>query len=201
MNIIFDFDGTIADSLGSVVELLNIEASKRGWEEFTAADIRKKGIGKILVSHKITGWKLYYIVWKMRRELGKKISEIEIFEGLPEAIRVLGKKHKLGIITSNSSKNVREFLAKYDLLGEFDYIDDSMNFYGKDKKLIKTLKKYSLDPTETVYVGDEKRDRDAAVKSGLGFVGVSWGYERPESLRSSGIKKVMTKTEDLVEAF
>lgn len=186
--IIFDFDGTLANTLMinlQIVKNLGLnhgrEITEPMVEEFknvSASDfLRENGISKI---------KLYFHFRKIKKELGKRMDEVDIFPGIKEEI---GKMHKagfrLGILSSNDKKNIEAFLKKYELEGFFDFIYTERNIFGKDTKLKFMMKLFRLRPEDVVYIGDEVRDIEAAKRAGIKNIAVAWGYNSPKILEAA----------------
>lgn len=205
MNLIFDFDGTLVDSLPAAVEIINKYLDKYGWfvghdhEKLTKEKIRTVGAQKLLKEFNISSWKLYLMVFMARREIAKYYEELEIFDGLAQVIKKLSKNNKLYIVTSNSNKNTKKLLKKYDLLKYFEDIDSSYSYFGKHKKLQKLALKHNLNIKETIYIGDETRDCEAARKAGIVFVGVSWGFEEASLLKKSKPSRIISSPKFLGE--
>ena len=173
MLLIFDFDGTIADSLDTFLKIVN----KRLDSTFTKNEVRKKGTKQLIKELKIPKLLLPFYVWRARREIQNFVSTLEPFKGMETVIRKLNKKHELAIITSNSKSNVIAFLTKHKLEKCFSEIDDSLAFFAKDKKIKKLLNSKALQSKDCIYIGDETRDVEAAKKAGVKSISVCWGYE------------------------
>src|SRR3989344_1121153 len=181
MLLIFDFDGTIADSLDTFLKIVN----KRLGSNLTKIEVRKKGTKKLIKELKIPKLLLPFYVWRARREIQNFVSTLEPFKGMETVIRKLNKKHELAIITSNSKSNVIAFLTKHKLEKCFSEIDDSLAFFAKDKKIKKLLNSKALQSKDCIYIGDETRDVEAAKKAGVKPIAVTWGYESRKLLMKS----------------
>lgn len=194
MNIIFDFDGTIANSLPLAVDIIN----KWGIaDELDLEKARKDGIKKTLTELDLSKVKLAYYLAKARKIMSQRINEIQIFDGMSDVIDQLSKKHRLGILTSNSSENVESFLKNNDLQ-KFNFIYAEYDLFGKSNKLRKIIKEQSLSIDETVYVGDETRDIEAAKDAGIRSIAVTWGYETKEVIEKADPDIVISKPSELL---
>lgn len=83
--------------------------------------------------------------------------------------------HPLGILSSNNKTNIVKFLKNYRI-DFFDFIYSEKNLFGKSRAIDNLLKKQDLKPQEIIYVGDEIRDIEAAKKSKIKVVAVTWGF-------------------------
>jgi len=177
--LIFDFDGTLADTLLTNLQIIKDldlnhgrEITTEMVEEFknvSASDFfRENGISKI---------KLFFNFRKIKKGLGRRIHKVNIFPGIKDE---LGKLHRagfrLGILSSNDKKNIELFLKKFEIAHLFDFIYTEKNVFSKDTKLKFIIKLLRLNPEDVIYIGDEVRDIEAAKKAGLKSLAVAWGY-------------------------
>jgi len=177
--LIFDFDGTIADTLPFAVntalelnrELKLIEQDKINIEKFRGMDSEEfyKSLG-------ISKFKLFLYTFKFLKRLNKNIEGLETFKGLPEVLAKLKEKEIiLGIVTSNTENSVKKFI-KDDKIEYFDFIKRSYFLFGKGKTLKNTISRLGLQKNKVIYIGDETRDIKAAREAGIKVASVTWGY-------------------------
>lgn len=177
--IIFDFDGTIANSIELALNTYNRIAPeykcKPIQEEFRNLLSSKKP-QKYFKEYGITTLKLFLLVIRIRKELSKHIFDIKPVNNIIISLHELKNAgFKLGILTSNSSKNVHKFLEYNNLSGVFDFVHSASNLFGKDKVFKRLIKRKDISIKNTIYIGDETRDIEASKKAGLPIIGVSWG--------------------------
>ena len=140
------------------------------------------------------------MVLTITREMRHHMSEVKPYEGIVEALQELkAEGYRLGVLTSNQEHLVREFLEthQYPL---FDFIVSEKTLFGKDKALRKIMKKFSLDTSEVVYVGDEPRDVVACRKANISVIGVSWGLAGVDGLGKTPPDVLVHKPSELVKA-
>jgi HAD superfamily hydrolase (TIGR01509 family) len=185
-SIVFDFDGTIADSMQVVIEIYNsilaptyhIQPIKKGDEEV----FRSKDPRSLLRSNGVSIFKLPVIVLRAHKEINKRISQIKPVNDMIDILKRLRSSYALGVCTSNSRNNVIKFLEENNASGLFDFIYSGKHLFGKHKLIHKLLKEHKLNRDETLFVGDEIRDIEAAHREGLKVVAVTWGYNNREAL-------------------
>ena len=186
--IIFDFDGTLVDSVDLAVEIYNKIAPKYNCKpvEHEAREILSSKNPRVFFkTYGITPFKLFLLVYRIRRELGKHIPHIEPVAGMEKALRSLRNHgYKLGILTSNSKSNVEDFLDHNHLKGLFSFVYSGRKLLGKDKSIIALLKKEKINKENVVYVGDETRDVLAMKKVNIPVIAVGWGLTNPQKLAS-----------------
>ncbi len=202
--LIFDFDGTLAQTFEAILEILRPMSKDFGLDAISEKDIkefREKGARWMIKEFKIPLIKILKIGKKVRKDLYKDIANLSSFVGLKEVLRELKKrKYGLGILTSNSKDNVKRFLQKNDLdFFEFIYSDSSL--FGKDKVLKKLLKTFNLKPEEVVYFGDEIRDVQAALKLNIKMVAVSWGFNTKKALKKYKPTYLIEKPTEILTLF
>lgn len=201
--IIFDFDGTIANSLRLVVAIYRqLTGDKRHMsdEEFEA--LRHLPAQKIAKQVGVRFWQIPFLIRRGRKIMHARLDEVSAFPGLIEVLDELqGQGYTLRIVTSNSTENVREFLEKHDMNHYFVDVHGGVGLFNKANVLKRIVKKEQLDPTKTFYVGDEARDIVASKKAGLPIVSVTWGYNHSDLLRDMQPYALADKPQDLVTIF
>lgn len=183
--VIFDFDGTIADTLGSVVDIINMTSDEFGCKKITPSDleqIRGKRPREMMRHIGISMFKLPFVVKKIRREINNKIAELKpVTELRPHLLKLKQNGFQLGIVTSNIESNVQKFLQANNL-DLFDFFYSGKSIFGKEKIINKILHDKHLSKDKVYFVGDEVRDIEAGKKSKVITVAVTWGYNSAEIL-------------------
>jgi len=202
--ILFDFDGTIADTFVALEKILVRLSPKFGYEIPTKKDmailqtIHPKEVMKLLG---VSYFKLPFIAHKAKAELRKEMTTIKPIEGMRDVLLALKRENYiLGILTSNSKANVRTFLEKNDI-AIFDWIYSERSLFGKARKLKKIIRKQKLDKKEVIYIGDEIRDIEAAKKSQIKIMAVSWGFNTVEGLEKYHPDFLLTEPKDILTSL
>jgi len=201
--LIFDFDGTIADSLHAVVTICNRLAVEFGYPLTSPQELHRLqnlSSREIIRQSKVAAFKLPFLLRRVRLEMNHHIEELQPIAGMPPVLHQL--KHqgcRLGIVTSNSSENVNTFLRIHQLEELFDFIDARLTIFGKGPVLRSVLKRYHLDPATVVYVGDETRDIEAARWIGIPIVAVSWGFNSHQALARQQPDFLIQSPDELVQ--
>lgn len=201
MNVIFDFDGTIADSIPVIVSVMNTLAPRYGFEPVGQKEfelLRKYGIRELIKQFNIPFYKVPFLVSAVTGEVGKKISSMELCSGMPELLEALNKQgFRMGIVSSSPQANIMEFLEGHRL-GMFGFVHSQLNLFGKAGAIEAVMRKYNLVPADTVYVGDERRDVEACASIGLDMVAVTWGFNNEEGLREQGAARIARHPSDIL---
>lgn len=201
--IIFDFDGTIADSLPIMLRIYGILIPKG--PEITKElfqFLRKLPAHKVAAHLDVSLWRLPWLLRRGRKTMHDHMSDVQPIEGIEQVIRELKKRgYTLHIVTSNSRANVLLFLRMYKLDTYFDDVHAVRRLNGKPRALKGLARKLKVNVTETYYVGDEARDIIATQKINMPIVAVSWGFNDIELLREMKPTKTAQKPKDLLRIF
>lgn len=178
--IIFDFDGTVADTFDTIVGISNRLALEFGYKQAAPEEIDQiKSLSSrdIILRSGVSIFKLPLILRRLKHELNNEIHRLIPLPGIREALGELKEKgYILGIITSNDRENVMLFLQKNQLQELFDFIYSGASIFGKSRVINRFLNQAQIKPKEVIYVGDETRDIEAAKKSNIKMIAVSWGF-------------------------
>lgn len=184
--VIFDFDGTLADSFPWFLSVLNKLAEKYSFlriDEQELPALRSLGNRALLKHLQISFWKLPFLARDMRRMAKQDGSKIMLHVGVEDLLLGLkAQEKKIAVVTSNSEENVRRILGA-SLAEQVDYFECGASLFGKHRLLKKTLRRMKIQPRDAIYIGDETRDQEAAQRAGVKFGFVLWGYAAPDAFR------------------
>lgn len=186
--VVFDFDGTLADSFGQMVDLIRKTKPELSGKEIGL--YREKGARVFVEEFGISMVEIVKMVMKVQKQQNKIINEAAVFVGIKELIAKLRKnKVEVGILTSNSKNNVEKWLETNKI--EVDWVRSESTIFGKEKAIIK------VKSEDMLYVGDEVRDVEACKKIGVKIVAVSWGYNTKQALIDAGANYVLDSVSEL----
>lgn len=200
--ILFDFDGTIADTEDVNFDIFQQLASKyklRQVEKEELPFLKKMSASQIMKDLNVKAYRLPLMLRQGKKILKENIVNIKFCqENTVEVLKELRSQGlKIGIITTNSKTNVSKFLD-YNDAKIFDFIY-SASMFGKERKFKKIMKKNNLTPRDILYVGDEIRDIDSAHKCNIDVASVSWGYNDRESLLENNPNYIVDEINELLE--
>lgn len=202
--LIFDFDGTIADTLAVALEIINDVGSDYDIPTLTATEVsslKQKHISELMEMAGISWYQLPLFIHRLRDAFRKRIDEVNPIVGMQESIRGLAKTgYKMGILTSNSRENVLFFLEKFDL-PYFEFVIAPRSIFGKAGAIKDILKRQKLKPGDIVMIGDEVRDLKAAYKVGVDAIGVSWGFNSISLLEKENPLCILETPDELLTLF
>ncbi len=179
--IVFDFDGTLCDSLQIAINEFNTLAPK--WHLTPIGDvekIRNDPLQIVLKLHGVSNWKLPFIKHLLIKRVAKHVPCLQTFPEMHKTlIELKNRGYYLGILSSNSYENINQFLEKQGLKN-FSFVYYGSNLFGKAR----LLKKIKLTTKASIvfYIGDENRDIEAAINADIPIVAVTWGYQSKKLL-------------------
>lgn len=201
---IFDFDGTLADSLSFCMSVMNVLADKYKFKRINTEEIdtlRELDAATILKAHGVHAFKIPLIAADLRRLQAENIHEICLFPGVCEILEALmASGIMVSMVTSNSRDNVRSLLPE-ELFNKLLHPQFGIALFGKQTKLCRILNKTGVLPAAAIYIGDEIRDKQAADAAGMHFGAVGWGYTKPAALLASAPHKFFQTVDQIKEAL
>jgi phosphoglycolate phosphatase len=203
--ILFDFDGTIADTYQAIANITNQLSTEFGYKALSQEElflIKNLSSREIVKLSEISIFKLPFLVRRVRAELSKEIAELSPIKDIKQVLLELKQlDYVLGIVTSNNQENVEIFLEKNDLDHLFSYIYSGTAIFGKHRVINQALKDHELSKSDVIYVGDETRDVRSARKSHIPVIAVSWGFNAAKILREHQPDYLVAHPSELVEAI
>jgi phosphoglycolate phosphatase len=198
---IFDFDGTIADTYETVIGVLIELADEFGYRRAPREELPELGglRPRDLAERIGLPWhKMPLLVVRVRKEMASRMGSVQPCRGVPEArAQLRARGTKLGMLTSNNRANVDAFFARNPSL-PLDFISAGSGLFSKHTRLRRLLAKHRLALAETCYVGDEVRDIEAARELGMRMVAVGWGFSSPQLLAAESPEHLLSDPAELV---
>lgn len=183
---IFDFDGTLANSAGWFRSILPDIAKRFGFrcpDAEELEELRHKPPREVMRILRIPQWKLVLIAVHVRKRAAKA-EAFPLFEGVPDMLRELAAKGvKIAVVSSNAEVNVRRALGP-ELSALVSGWSCGAGMFGKARHFRDVLKKVGVQPSRALAVGDEIRDIEAARDVGLKTAAVAWGFGMKPALEA-----------------
>jgi len=199
--ILFDFDGTIADTFTETVEIFNHFADKYGYNRIADEDVeetRHMNAWQLLKFVKIPKHKVPFLMRKGRAMLYRNLDKTRVFEGIRELLEwAEANDIPCGVVTSNSKKNVERF-ALLNRLPNIHFVRSSSRLMGKHREFKRVLKKRKIAKEDVIYIGDESRDIEAAHEAGMKIISVTWGYNSKQALAQHRPDYIANTPEELL---
>jgi phosphoglycolate phosphatase len=202
--VIFDFDGTLADTLAWFIGISDRLADEFGLDRIDkdqVATLRRHDAATLLRLHHVPLWKVPFIAARFRSLMAKQIETIAPFPGVPDLlVRLAQAGSTLAVVTSNSSSNVRRVLGKKSM-GLMAACEGGVSVFGKRSKLRKVLRHTGIHPAQAIFIGDEIRDIEAARHAGIASGAVAWGFTDMDALRAHSPDMLFTTVDEMLQAL
>ncbi len=183
--VIFDFDGTLADTFAVLIEITNELAPEFGYQPVDEQQITQlQGLSsrEIVKIAGIPRWQIPFLLRRFKLAFRRKTGMVKLFPHITHLLRTLKYAgYKIGIISSNSVENIETVLDRYQINHLFSFVY-SCSIFGKSRAINSALRAHYVNADEAIYVGDEIRDIDAARRSKIPVIAVTWGFNGVEIL-------------------
>lgn len=187
--VIFDFDGTLGDTMGWFLDASDAMAERFGYLPIDRGDLdrlRKLSARELMKLQRVSVLKLPMLAAHFQKMMRNDAGSIRMFDGVPEMLKAVhAAGAKIAIVSSNSEENIRIVLGP-ELCGLISRFNCGASVFGKASKFRKVMAAMSVKPAETISIGDETRDIDAAREIGMTTGAVAWGYTNADALRLYG---------------
>ncbi len=209
--IVFDFDGTLVDSLRFIVTAMSRAFEDQGFPAPEPEAIRRivglrleAAAARLLpdpddveTAERIAA--AYRVAFQDMR--ARNLVDEPLYPGVRETLALLNRPPEvcLGIATGKSRHGLVSSLERHDLSGLFVTLQTADDGPGKPHPEIlhRAMSEVGTGPEETVVIGDTSYDMEMAANAGIRALGVAWGYHEAEELRASGAAHIVESFPDL----
>ena len=199
--VVFDFDGTLADSFGWFSRELNAAADRHGFKRVEGHEVETlRGLGSraILRHLGIPLRKVPRIAAEMKEAMTTG-EPVRLFPGVEAMLARLREGGvTVEVVSSNSDRNVRRILGPEGAAG-VGLSGCGASLFGKGRRFRRIVRRRGVPAKQVLCVGDEQRDIEAAHETGFAAGAVSWGYATFEALRALGPEEEFTSVGQIVE--
>lgn len=184
--VIFDYDGVLADTLDDLIHFGQEACNQLGVNHVvTKDDLSNLEVMSFATYGRACEVPEHLIDEFVRISLdlfAKKASPPAIFNGLSEVIQHFSSKHKIAIVTTNSSQNVHAFLTQHglDSLVHAVYGVDTPG--SKAQKISIARERFANNGEAIFMIGDALSDIRSAKEAGVTSIAVTWGHQSLETL-------------------
>ncbi len=209
--VVYDLDGTLLDTLGTIAGYGNTAMKKFGLSEFDTDSYRyfvgngaKTLIKRMLEAGNIDADEYFDKVYEYYTSIydADPISDTKPYDGIPELtdeLRTLGIKQA---ILSNKPDFATKGVAKRFFDGMFDRVyggREGIELKPHPGALLSVLDELEVKPDECVFVGDTYVDIRTGKSAGAHTIGVLWGFRDREELEREGAEYIVSKPSEIAE--
>jgi len=183
---LFDFDGTLADTVpwfmaraGEIAERFRLEKL----EDAQLEALRSDGSANLLRHLNVPAWKLPLIASHVRKLAEAEAEKMRLFPGVEALLQNLSTAGvRVAMVSSNAEASIVRILGPANV-ARIDYFECGASLFGKKRKFRRVLKRSGFSAAETLCIGDETRDAEAAREAGIDFGAATWGFARAGAFR------------------
>ncbi|MER0237825.1 HAD-IA family hydrolase [Fulvimarina sp. MAC8] len=212
--VLFDCDGTIADSAGLICDIMERCFIAHGLEP-PAREATRSIIGLSLdtaiaaLRPSLTRFEVERLADAYRNEYRLERTRPHfadhLFDGMADLVRDLASREYVlvGMVTGKSRRGVAALTASHGLTEAFSVVRTADDCPSKPHPamVLESCAELGLDPLHAVVVGDTSFDMEMARAAGSTAIGVSWGSHTPDHLVRSGSHQVTETVPDLASAL
>jgi phosphoglycolate phosphatase len=203
--ILFDFDGTLAETMMLIHEVFNRLSGLYGYRHLPEDELeecRHLTVHEFIQRAEIPRWKVPLIAIHARALMHREMDRIQPPAGLVDALTRIhdSGRYVMDILTSNRRRNVLKFLLRHGI-DWFDEVEATHAVLSKKRRVEKYIRMKGLDSRNLFYVGDTTIDVESAHHAGARTVAVTWGLNTAEALSRANPDHLIVHPSDLLEIF
>ena len=188
--VLFDLDGTLADTAPDLAAALNRLRSGQGLPPLGLARLRPfASAGARGLVHAGFGVKPGDADYASLREAfleayaERTCAETRLFPGIAELLEELARRSiAWGVVTNKATRFTERILGALGLVPDCVVCGDTTEHLKPHPAPMRhALEQLALPAGECLYLGDDLRDMQAARAVGMRAVAVQWGYHHPEN--------------------
>jgi phosphoglycolate phosphatase len=182
--VIFDLDGTLADSFSWFRTVINGVAREYGFRQIVDDEVeplRRAGAREILHPLGVPRWKLPAIARRLRALKREQLDALSLFPGAPSMLHTLRDSGlTLTLVSSDNEDNARRQLGENAAV--FSHFACGASIFGKAAKFKAVMCRARVTAAQTIAIGDQVRDIEAARAAGIACGAATWGYSATDAL-------------------
>lgn len=211
--IIFDLDGTLADTVESITEAMNAALTEMGLPLRDEAYIRRSvGNGsrtlcvRVLPEDRRDDATVAKLLKIYDRTYGETYMHVKsLYPGMTDALEALhARGYKMAVFSNKQDayvKNLCRALLPEGYFGAAEGQLDGRPIKPDPATALEICARLGIAPEDAVMVGDGETDVKLSLRGGLTPVSVTWGFRSREQLAAAGGKIFVDSTADLPDIF
>lgn len=200
--VIFDLDGTLAETHPMAIRLIGESISRSGGGEMSGMQVmalfgrNERGVFRLALGDEWEpAWDFYLENYVDRHQVCS-----QPFPGIPEILLALSQRGiRLGLVTA---KTVTTGTLSLEVLGLDGYFDEvsggGMDGVTKRDDIARMISLWELDPNTVVYIGDTASDVEEAKAAGAGSIAAAWSdFADVDALHAARPDQLFVTVDDL----
>jgi pyrophosphatase PpaX len=200
---LFDFDGTLGDSIDLILSSLRATAAELPGYIFDEAAVMPwigRPLTAMLLEQGVSDHAAWLAVYR-RHYLRAHDEMLRPIEGISELLeRLANAGARIGVVSSKKTDYVELGLNRLSLGSWIDVIvgaDDTQRHKPDPEPLLHTARLLDVVPSRCVYVGDAVTDVVAGRAADMATIAVTWGAATADDLAGAGPTAVVSSVTEL----
>lgn len=211
--LIFDFDGTISDTIYSIRDAINITMRNYGYPEKSYDEVKRaigngarKLVSRLMPEDAARNEDLVSEVFEYYQSMYfHTCMNAECYDGMLETLKELKRRGYIIAVLSNKSdvhvKRITEGVIPQGILSLA--IGQREGYPTKPDPTVPLMmvKELGGEAANAAFIGDSDVDIITAKNSGMMSVGCDWGYRDREVLAACGADVLVSRPTELLDVF
>jgi len=211
--LILDLDGTIADTIWSIREAVNLTLAGHGYPEKNYEEIRmaigngaRNLMRRSLPAEVATDENAVTRMFGEYDEIyGKTYDHVNgCYEGMSEALHSLHDKgYQIAVLSNKQDSYVKKIVSLLFPDGIVAHAQGQTELPIKPDPTVPLMIAHALgfSPADTAFIGDSDVDIFTGKNAGMLSVGCAWGYRGRKVLEDAGADYVIDRASELLDIF
>lgn len=209
---IFDLDGTLTDTLDSLVYSVNATLKEMGLSAITDEQCQAfvgNGARRLLEDSLDAAGDMGHTRIKEAMQIYKRIFDVNCtyqvkpYEGIMELLKNLKERNIKTAVLSNKPHSQTVKVVR-EVIGDawIDWAQGQQENVARKpdpEAVYAILEKFDVKKEESLYIGDSEVDIKTGHNAGLTTIGVTWGFRSRTELLEAGAINLIDKAEELPE--
>ncbi|MDL2224314.1 HAD family hydrolase [Bacteroidales bacterium OttesenSCG-928-M06] len=209
--VIFDLDGTLADSLMDIADAMNRTLESFDYPTFNYEDYKyfvgnglKTLVYRCLPENKKDDTSVEEVLSVLMKEYRKSyVDKTVLYPGIPELLDELTQKgYKLSVLSNKADSLTQKIAATLLDKWNFEIILGATEDFPRKPEPDAALfisQQMNILPENIFYLGDTDTDMQTANAAGMYAIGVTWGFRQRKELEENGAKLIIDHPMDLIK--
>ena len=210
--ILFDLDGTLADTITDIANAVNMTLKRHGYPTHPVESYKLMvGNGFAMMMQRALPQDLALgkeafdglVSEATERYQSIALDTTAPFQGVTQTLEELAVRGMRLAVLSNKPDHLTKMIVK-TLFPDVPFVAIEGDLPNKPKKpdpsrALEILQSIDVDPEDVFFVGDSGVDMDTARNGKMVPCGATWGYRSVEELRTHGARILLVKPMDILD--